>query len=182
MHNHTFDNNPYAMFAKNEYWPEKCVIINNIMNLERAVNGTTCTDNGTTCTDNGTSCTDNGTTCTDTRPCLDGRLFSTLLTIDWNGVQLIQLANFLLIISTVVSVRLRTHNDAFPKLPVHRRLSWIQRRSMIYNYYFVHLQLTALMTEAKAFFYLPETTKSKYPYRFENQYDRGGWCHLEQET
>ncbi|KAK2179384.1 hypothetical protein NP493_494g04027 [Ridgeia piscesae] len=50
------------------------------------------------------------------------------------------------------------------------------------NYGFVHLQLAALMKEAKTFFYLPETTKSKYPYRFENQYDRGGWVHLEQES
>ncbi|KAK2179380.1 hypothetical protein NP493_494g04102 [Ridgeia piscesae] len=49
------------------------------------------------------------------------------------------------------------------------------------NYGIPQEKLAALMTEAKTFFYLPETTKRKYPYRFENQYDRGGWCHLEQE-
>ena len=43
------------------------------------------------------------------------------------------------------------------------------------------LQLSALRDEARTFFYLPETTKGKYPYLFGNIYDRGGYSHLERE-
>ena len=47
--------------------------------------------------------------------------------------------------------------------------------------YLCLFQLNALMDEARKFFYLPETTKQKYPYRIGNVYERSGYRHMERE-